>query len=139
MSLNKEMYEKVRNMYTNGNGFSHAMDAYAQAYFSEPPLTGEWTETAMLQELDALLLEYWGNGIDLRRRSTKNILRDRLKDARYRLERAEQGWEKLNEECENMRSFIYRFRLDGLYGEYLKSIQTEAFHLHSPGDALPFT
>lgn len=141
MSLTKEtneMYEKVRDIYTKGKGLSRAVDAYARAYFNELPLTGEWTEETMLRELDMLLWELVGGGIDLRRRSAESILRERLKDARYRLERAEQGWKRVSREYENMRSFIGRFHLEELYEEHLKSIRTGVFDLHPPGKELPF-
>ena len=71
MELNREMYEKAKTAVTGTGGLSHAMDAYAQAYFSVPPITGEWTVEAMREELSMLLWDYHNGCIDLRRRSAE--------------------------------------------------------------------
>ncbi len=138
MELNREMYEKAKTAVTGTGGLSHAMDAYAQAYFSVPPITGEWTVEAMREELSMLLWDYHNGCIDLRRRSAETILGDRFQSAKVLLEKAEANWKLASEERGKMHTFIIRFHLEKLYEEHLKDARSGASGLYPPYEELPF-
>lgn len=138
MSLNKSMYEKVKNMLTGSSGLSPALDAYAKAYFSEPPITGEWGEESMREALYTILQNYHYGCLDLRYRSAESILRDRLQSARDRVESAERILNLIDDEYETMKSFIWRFHLKALYEEHLKNLHTGTFTLETFHEELPF-
>ena len=55
MKLNTSIYEKVKYKLTGNGDLSPALDAYAKAYFSEPPITGEWDEESMCEALYMIL------------------------------------------------------------------------------------
>ncbi len=140
MSLNREIYEKAKTTVAGTAGLSPALDAYAQAYFTEPPVTGEWTGDTMQEELYRLLWDYHNGCIDIRRRSAKSILRERLQSARTLLETMEQEWKLARDERDMMSAFIHRFRLKELYKEYLEDIGDgeDLVMRYFPDEELPF-
>lgn len=133
-----EMYENAKNEITGGGGLSPALDAYAEAYFREPPVSGEWTEETIREELFTLLWNHFNGSIDVRRHSARSILRERLDTARRRLQASEADRRAINEEKERMASFIERFHLASLYEAHLEDIRTGAFLLYPADEALPF-
>ena len=138
MKLNTSIYEKVKYKLTGNGDRSPALDAYAKAYFSEPPITGEWDEESMCEALYMILLNHHFGSLDLRYRSAESILRDRLQSARDRVESAERILNLIVDEHENMKSFIWRFHLKTLYKEHLKNIHAGSFKLETFHEELPF-
>ena len=137
MGLDQEMYEKVRNKVTGGR-ITPAMDAYAKAYFSVPPITGEWTEEAMDNELYMLLWNHYNGCIDIRCRSAERILEKRLLSTKNRLEGVEESLGRISEEYRKMAAFITRFHLEELYEDHLEDLRTGAYSLWPSDNELPF-
>ena len=120
MGLNMDLYERSKAAVTGPCGLSPSLDAYARAYFNVPPVSGEWTEENMQQELNALIWNYHNGCLDLRRRSAETILKERLQSARDLLEKTMFYLNLANDDQERLHSFITRFHLGELYKEYLK-------------------
>ena len=139
MGLDMELYERSKTAVTGTCGLSPSLDAYARAYFTEPPVAGEWTGETMQEELCSLLWNYHNGCIDLRRRSAETILRERLQAARHSLEAARFDLRLAKNDQEKLHSFIIRFHLGELYKEYLEDILADASK-GSPDDDedLPF-
>ena len=77
MKLNTSIYEKVKYKLTGNGDLSPALDAYAKAYFSEPPITGEWDEESMCEALYMILLNHHFGSLDLH---LKTLYKEHLKN-----------------------------------------------------------
>ena len=133
-----EMYEKVKMIVTGGGGLSPALDAYAKAYFREPPVMGEWTEQNMREELYMLLWKHTDGCIDIRYRSAKSILRERLEAARRQIQYSEDYRKLADEEKSRMASFIKRYHLGTLYENHLEDIRKGTVHMYPYEEEIPF-
>ncbi len=138
MSLNREMYEKIKVILTGDGFLSPALNAYAEAWFSEPPIKGDWTEQSMQEELYTILWNHHMGNLDIRYRSAESILRERFKKARRHIETIESSYEAISDGYEKMVSFISRYHLQALYDEYVEQILEGEFKTDPFVEELPF-